>query len=84
MNDEINQIEKLLNIASDGDLGDSYHFYNELFRKLLFNISIVDSRTFNDVNTYICDMDAAEFERYEESFQSLKISGFQTKEFFSR
>lgn len=84
MNDEINQIEKLLNIASDGDLGDSYHFYNELFRKLLTNIAIVDSRTFNNVNVYICDMDVAEFEKYEENIQSLKISGFQAKEFFSR
>ena len=84
MNDEINQIEKLLNVANDTDLGDSVYFYNEIFQNLLTNVVIVDSGLLAGIDKYICDMSDGEFRAYEERLQHLKISGCQVKEFFNR
>ena len=72
MNDEIKQLQKLLSIANDDELSDSYIFYNSLFRNLNVNIVIVNSNMFDGINKHICDMDEQEYLEYDDKLKKFE------------
>ena len=84
MNDEINQLERLLEIANDKDLGDSFRFYNEMLRDLVVNIQLVDGMQFKSIDTYICEMSDDKYAQHQEEMQMLKIAGLRTSDFSIR
>ena len=79
----LRQIDKLLLVASDTDLADSHHFYNQMLRSLQINSLLVDNKMLSSIQTYICDMTPEQYAKYVDEIQHLKITGMQMTEFFS-
>ena len=75
------QLDYLLNHCSNDDLGESFEFYNNLFRNLFVNMYISDSGLLGNTK-YIHEMSDEEFHEYNENLMHLLISGMDISNFF--